>query len=125
MQQHSQHLTNYNQISDLVFDVSIALEKARLVQQELIENYFGKWQPKEKKDDIYYAAYEFVRYGVFARIAEDNLWAIEKKLTELNEKLKKCESFTKNEPSEQLNKATTNEVEVEVQVQVQVQVQSI
>ncbi|MFJ7954513.1 hypothetical protein ACIQZG_23720 [Lysinibacillus sp. NPDC096418] len=111
MQQQTQHLTNYNQISDLVIDVSIALEKARLVQQELIENYFGKWQPKEKKDDIYYAAYEFDRYGVFARIAEDNLWAIEKKLTELNETLKTCENFTKNEPSEQSSKVTTHEIE--------------
>ena len=97
MQQQTQHLTNYFAIGDLVAEVSIALEKARLTQQELIDSYFGKWQPTKKKDDIYYVAYDFDRYDVLARIAEDYMFEISKKVTELEEKLKAYESFTKGE----------------------------
>lgn len=96
MEQQTQHLTNYFAIGDLVAEVSIALEKARLTQQELIDSYFGKWQPTKKKDDINYVAYDFERYDVFARIAEDYMFEISKKITELEEKIKLCESVTKD-----------------------------
>ena len=100
MEQNSQHLTNYFAIGDLVAEVSIALEKARITQQELIDGYFSKWQPTKKKDDMYYVAHDFDRYDVFARIAEDYMFEITKKVTELEGKLKECESFSKNEMGE-------------------------
>ncbi|MGA3601183.1 hypothetical protein [Lysinibacillus agricola] len=109
MQQHSQHLTNYHALEDLVNEVSIALEKARITQQGLIDGYFGKWQPTKKKDDIYYAAYDFERYDIFARIAEDYMFEISKKVIELEEKLKTCESFSKNESLADKIHATTEE----------------
>ena len=96
MIQNPQHLTNYFAIGDLVAEVSIALEKARITQQELIDGYFSKWQPTKKKDDINYVAYDFDRYDVFARIAEDYMFEISKKITELEEKIKLCESVTKD-----------------------------
>nr|WP_054549514.1 hypothetical protein [Lysinibacillus sphaericus] len=107
MEQQTQHLTNYFAIGDLVADVSIALEKARITQQELIDGYFSKWQPTKKKDDIYYVAYDFDRYDVFARITEDYIFEVSKKVTELEEKLKTCESFTKNESLEVTIQTTT------------------
>ncbi|WP_153062793.1 hypothetical protein [Lysinibacillus parviboronicapiens] len=97
MEQNSQHLTNYFAIGDLVAEVSIALEKARITQQELIDGYFSKWQPTKKKDDLYLAAHDFERYDVFARIVEDYMFEITKKVTELEGKLKAYESFSKNE----------------------------
>lgn len=109
MQQHSQHLTNYFAIRDLVAEVSIALEKARITQQELIGGYFGKWQPTKKKDDLYLAAHDFERYDVFARIAEDYMFEITKKVTELEEKLKTCESFSNNESLAHKIHTTTEE----------------
>lgn len=107
MEQQTQHLTNYFAIGDLVADVSIALEKARITQQELIDGYFGKWQPTKKKDDINYVAYDFDRYDVFVRIAEDYMFEISKKITELEEKIKLCESYAKNESLEVAIQTTT------------------
>ncbi|CAM5194146.1 hypothetical protein FCT18_13625 [Lysinibacillus sphaericus] len=112
--QQTQHLTNYFAIGDLVAEASIALEKARITQQEIIDGYFSKWQPTKKKDHIYYAAHDFERYDVFARIAEDYMFEISKKITELEKKLKEYEKVAKEESSEQSSEGTTHETNSQI-----------
>ncbi|MCS5503367.1 hypothetical protein NY607_19855 [Lysinibacillus sp. A4] len=111
MQQHSQHLTNYNLITDMVLDISIALEKAQLMQNELNDGYFAKWEPIKKKEEIYYVAWDYDRYGVIARIGEDYLYEIKKKIEELEKNIKALRDLQINEPAEQPSKTTTNEIE--------------
>ncbi|SUX55541.1 Uncharacterised protein [Lysinibacillus sphaericus] len=103
--QQTQHLTNYFAIGDLVAEASIALEKARITQQEIIDGYFSKWQPTKRKTYL---------LMVFARIAEDYMFEISKKITELEKKLKEYEKVAKEESSEQSSEGTTHETNSQI-----------
>lgn len=111
MQQQTQHITNYNRITDMILDISIALEKAQLMQNELNDGYFAKWEPTKKKEEVYYVAYDYDRYGVIARIGEDYIFEMKKKIEELTEMVKAFKDLPKNELLEQTSKATNHEIE--------------
>lgn len=110
MQQQIQHITNYNRITDAVLDISIALEKAQLMQNELNDGYFAKWQPTKKKEEVYYVAYDYDHYGVIARIGEDYIFEMKKKIEELTEMIKAFD-LPMNESAELSSKVTTHEIE--------------
>lgn len=110
MQVHSQHLTNFNRITDVVLDISIALEKVQLMQNELNDGYFAKWEPTKKKEEIYYVAWDYDRYGVIARIGEDYIYEMKRKIEELEKIVKVLRDLQVDDPSGQPSKTTADEI---------------
>lgn len=84
-QQQLQCLTQYMDISNVLLEIGIALEKARYMQGELTDEYFSKPSIRTNQDAQNWLIADYDRYGVFADIVEDNLRVIEKKLIEVRQ----------------------------------------
>lgn len=72
-----------NVLSDEIFDLSIAIEKARVVMQEITNGYFQKLS-NEVEGDRTSILWDFNRVGVFAEIADDLMLKMCQIVEELN-----------------------------------------
>ena len=73
---------------DLISEIETALSKARYVQQDVCEDFFGKYSPYENAEDRTLVAYGFNRYRVLSLIVEDSLADIEEEIGKVKEMLK-------------------------------------
>lgn len=72
-----------NVLSDEIFDLSIAIGKARVVMQEVTNGYFQKLS-NEVEGDRTSILWDFNRVGVFAEIADDLMLKMCQIVEELN-----------------------------------------
>lgn len=70
-------------LSDEIFDLSIAIEKARVVMQEVTDGYFQKLS-NDVEGDRTSILWDFNRVGIFAEIADDLMFKMCQIVEELN-----------------------------------------
>ncbi|MEB2299435.1 hypothetical protein LAV72_07335 [Lysinibacillus xylanilyticus] len=84
-QQYSNHYSQLWDISSILIEMEIALEKASYIQQEVVSEYFGKLNISNDKETQQYVIWDYDRYDVFSQIVVDNLNVISNKLAELDQ----------------------------------------
>lgn len=74
-------------LQDDVAQIEILLNRLNFMQQEVVEEYFDKYQPNKNEDDRFSVCWEHERYGVFSNIVQQLIHDTEKVLKQLKIKV--------------------------------------
>ncbi|MDM5231501.1 hypothetical protein [Lysinibacillus pakistanensis] len=70
-------------LQELIYKLEVCLKTARTLQDEMLNQYFLRYEPKENKQDKAFVIFDFERMGIFASLVHQQITLTEKRVNKI------------------------------------------